>query len=74
MQLNSAAYLAASTDGWKKKFMEGGTPLVNVCLLLPDGGSVFHKAATVGGVSKDAKWIFEFHKELVEELVSMQNC
>jgi hypothetical protein len=32
-----------TTDGWKKKTAEQGTPLINVCLLNPEGGSIFHK-------------------------------
>jgi hypothetical protein len=34
---------ALATDGWKRKAAEQGVPLINVNLLLPDGGSAFIK-------------------------------
>lgn len=32
-----------ATDGWKKKACAQGTPLISANVLLPDGGSYFHK-------------------------------
>ena len=66
-KLASVDLLGFSTDGWRSSRMQGGLPLINVCILLPEGGSVFDKAVTVAGVSKDAKWIHDFHKDLIEE-------
>jgi len=32
-----------ASDGWKKKYLEQGKPLINFVLALPTGGAVFHK-------------------------------
>jgi hypothetical protein len=32
-----------ATDGWKKKACAQGTPLISANVLLPNGGSYFHK-------------------------------
>ena len=61
-------FYALSSDGWKRKFAEGGTPLINFMALLPDGGSQFIKIVTAAGVRKDHQWIFELHKKMVLEL------
>jgi hypothetical protein len=33
------------TDGWSNKFAGQGAALMNVCITLPTGGSVFSKAS-----------------------------
>ena len=41
---------AIATDGWRKKAAEQGVSLINVCLLLPDGGAHFMKVHNFAAV------------------------
>jgi hypothetical protein len=68
-KIPAGGHIAPSTDGWKKKAAEQGVPLINVNILLPGGGSIFHKVVTAGGVVKNAQWIFDQHVALAEELI-----
>lgn len=61
-------FYALATDGWKRKFCGGGIPLINVCSLLPGGGSCFLKIVTAAGVIKSGEWTFNLHKDLITEL------
>jgi len=61
-------FYALCTDGWKRKFCAGATPLINVMALLPDGGSHFLKVVSAGGQVKDGEWVFQMHKALIMEL------
>jgi hypothetical protein len=67
-----AAFYAISTDGWRRKYAEGGTPLINVMALLPDiyrdGGSQFVKIIPAAGVTKDSQWVAQLHMQLAEEM------
>jgi hypothetical protein len=67
-KIPAGGLIALSTDGWKKKAAEQGVPLINVNILLPGGGSIFHKVVTAGGVVKNAQWIFDQHVALAEEV------
>ena len=66
--LSNARFLTITTDGWKRKFAEHGVPLINVMVLLPDGGSKFIKIVTAAGVRKTMAWVFKLHKDLVSEV------
>lgn len=66
--ISSARFLTITTDGWKRKFAEQGVPLINVMVLLPDGGSKFIKIVTAAGVRKTATWVYKLHKDLVSEV------
>jgi hypothetical protein len=66
--LRLQSFYALCTDGWKRKFCAGATPLINVCALLPDGGTHFLKIVTAGGVIKDGTWVYQMHKDLIMEL------
>jgi hypothetical protein len=57
-----------STDGWRKKTAEQGVPLVNVNVLLPEGGSFFYRVLPARGVVKDAAWIAAQHLEVAAEI------
>jgi hypothetical protein len=61
-----------SSDGWKKGSALNGTPLLNVVLLLPSGGAVFHDMQSALGQSKTAEWIKQFHLRVAQELAPDQ--
>jgi hypothetical protein len=43
----SGSGMMLATDGWKNKYAEDGAGLINVCALLPGGGSTFLKVRPV---------------------------
>lgn len=57
-----------ATDMWRSSSAARGTPLMNTCLLLPHGGSIFFEAEAVGDVRKNAEWIADKHEELAQRL------
>jgi hypothetical protein len=61
--------LQLSTDGWKRRACARGTPLINIMVLVPAGGSFFYKVVPVAGVVKNAAWIKEQHLLWVEDVV-----
>jgi hypothetical protein len=60
--------IMVATDAWKRRVAIGGAPLMNVMLLVPGGGSFFHDVIDMGGVTKDAAWIAQQHKQIAEQL------
>ena len=60
--------LQLATDGWKRSHCGQGTPLVNLMVLLPKGGSYFVKAEPARGVCKNAAWIAEQHLRWAAEV------
>ena len=65
--IKRSGLIGFSTDGWRSARMQSGLPLINVNILLQDGGSKFDRAIPVAGVTKDSRWIFELHSKLVDE-------
>ena len=63
-----AAVGQLATDGWKSKSAEQGASLINVLLLLPNGGAIFWTAINAAGVSKDAAWVVQLHEDMAAEL------
>lgn len=61
---------AMSSDGWKKKAAAQGTPLINLSLLLPDGGSIFWEVVPARGVVKNAEWIRNLHIEMANKITN----
>lgn len=57
-----------ATDGWKRRYAGGGTPLINVMALHPQGGSSFIKVATAAGAVKDSPWIAKEHLAWAKEV------
>jgi len=60
--------IMVATDAWKRRIAAGGAPLMNVMLLAPGGGSFFHDVINMGGVTKDAAWIAQQHRQIAEQL------
>eukprot|EP00955_Chlamydomonas_euryale_P045663 353208-Chlamydomonas_euryale.AAC.1 len=67
-KLASQSGYAITTDGFKKKYIEGGAPLLNVIALFPDGGSTFVKVVKAEGVTKDGKWFAQLHADIIGQL------
>jgi hypothetical protein len=55
-------------DGWKKCAAGGGTPLVNIMLLDPNGASVFWKVLNAAGQVKDHEWIVQLVQRVGKEV------
>ena len=53
-QVEGQKYVGISSDGWRKKYAEQGTPLIHFMINLPAGGTVFHRVEKASGVLKDA--------------------
>jgi hypothetical protein len=64
--------LQLATDGWKSKFAERGAALVNVLILKPNGGRMFHSIVNTTGESKNASYIAELHTTLAKEVTNNQ--
>jgi hypothetical protein len=60
-----------ATDGWKRKFAEHGTPILNVMILLPLGGSIFHKVVASGGECKNTQWVVDLHMNAKAEVEAL---
>lgn len=60
--------LQLATDGWRRGHVGQGSPMINIMVLLPKGGSYFVKAETARGVCKDAAWIMEQHLRWAAEV------
>lgn len=41
--IHEYSHVCITLDGWKKRNCEQGAPLITVCVLLPNGKSVFYK-------------------------------
>lgn len=65
---DSGGLLAICSDSWKRRAAGQGVPLSNVMVLLPDGGSVFHKVVDQSGECKNAEYIVKKHEEWANEV------
>ena len=57
-----------ATDSWKRRIAAGGAPLMNVLLLMSEGGSRFYDVLDVSGSVKDAQWVADTHIGIAEKL------
>jgi hypothetical protein len=67
-RLGSAQRVTMAMDGWKKGCAGGGSPLINILLLLPSGGSVFWDVINAAGHTKDSQYIKQCCVDLMGEL------
>ncbi|KAG5176098.1 hypothetical protein JKP88DRAFT_228204 [Tribonema minus] len=63
-----------ASDGWRRKHCGDGTPLVNLCALLPKGGSYFVTTEPARGVCKNAEWIEELHMRWAKKAFHVTAC
>jgi hypothetical protein len=56
-RLGPAKRVMVAMDGWKKGCAGGGSPLINILLLLPGGGSAFWDIINAAGQTKDSQYI-----------------
>jgi hypothetical protein len=66
--LAAQPYVGIATDGWRSKYAAMGTPLVNVCALLPEKGALFLNVIDAKDEIKDSEWIFEQHCKIMEKI------
>jgi hypothetical protein len=67
-RLGSVKRVMVAMDGWKKGCAGGGSPLINILMLLPSGGSVFWDVINAAGHTKDSQYIKRCCVDLMEEL------
>jgi hypothetical protein len=67
-RLQAAKRDMVAMDGWKKGCAGGGSPLINILLLLPGGGSVFWDVINASGCTKDSQYIKRCCVEVMDEL------
>ena len=65
---NSEVIGTLATDMWRSSAASHGLPIMNCCLLLPEGGSLFHDATVCDDVKKDVDWVVSEHNRLALEL------
>eukprot|EP00955_Chlamydomonas_euryale_P083129 363802-Chlamydomonas_euryale.AAC.3 len=56
--VDDSEFYALASEGYKRKTIESGVPLVNFMLLLPSGEAFFHKIIKAPGETKDAAWVW----------------
>ncbi|KAJ9529584.1 hypothetical protein QJQ45_013901, partial [Haematococcus lacustris] len=57
------------TDGWRHKHAALGQPLVNLVLLKPSGGAIFHNVYTLDlGESKTKQFYVDLHNRMANEV------
>ncbi|GFH07236.1 uncharacterized protein HaLaN_02012 [Haematococcus lacustris] len=57
------------TDGWRHKHAALGQPLVNLVLLKPSGGAIFHNVYTLDlGLSKTKQFYVDLHNRMANEV------
>ena len=61
-----------ATDGWRRKSVDRGCPLINVMALLATGGSKFVKVHRAPGIVKDAEWLRRMHLAWAREVSNDQ--
>ncbi|KAL6761946.1 hypothetical protein V8C86DRAFT_715049 [Haematococcus lacustris] len=66
------------TDGWRHKHAALGQPLVNLVLLKPSGGAIFHNVYTLDlGLSKTKQFYVDLHNRMANEvkwIANAQSC
>lgn len=67
-RLSGQKLVVLTSDGWRNCLCAKGTPLINICVLLPSGVSVFIKAVNVAGISKTGEWVALFHEREIAAL------
>jgi hypothetical protein len=71
LQMMKYLIVYIATDGWKRKFAEHGTPIINVMILIPLGGSIFHKVVASGGECKNTQWVVDLHMKAKSEVEAL---
>ncbi len=56
-------------DGFRRKCIEQGVPLINILLLTRDNGAFFSHVVKAGGEVKDADWVAELFEEEADALM-----
>jgi hypothetical protein len=68
VRLKAAKSFMVAMDGWKKQCAGRGSPLINILLLLPHGGTCFWDVINAAGRSKNAEYIKQCCEEVMQEL------